>query len=174
MGADGDEHESSSTDRVSPDGCGIDCSLNNCINSVPSVSAMARVNVTRIWVIIDLCLHLGDVGNVISEWGVFTEMQGACCADCCTVCQPRIRDINGESTDESFRSSGSGIVALRDMKISGVEVGPGLGELTLHGGEKGVITTPKRRVGRWRVTRPERMGGEEGRIYGSAGGIGEY
>ena len=85
---------------------------------------MARVNVTRIWVIIDLCLHLGDVGNVISEWGVFTEMQGACCADCCTVCQPRIRDINGESTDESFRSSGSGIVVLTDMKVSGTEVNP--------------------------------------------------
>ena len=85
---------------------------------------MARVNVTRIWVIIDLCLHWGDVGNDISEWSAFTEMQGACCTDCCTVCQPQIRGINGESTDESFRSSGSNIVVLRDMKVSGVEVGP--------------------------------------------------
>ena len=80
---------------------------------------------------------------------MFTEMQGACCTDCCTVCQPRIRGINGESTGESFRSSGSDIVVLSDMKVSGVEVGLEVGELTLPGGKKGVITTPKRRVGRW-------------------------
>ena len=71
---------------------------------------MARVNVTRIWVIIDLCLHLGDVGNVISERGVFAEMQGACCTDCCIVCQPRIRGMNGETTGEGFQPSGSDIV----------------------------------------------------------------
>ena len=35
---------------------------------------VARVNVTQIWVIINLCLHLGDVGSVISEWGVFAEV----------------------------------------------------------------------------------------------------
>ena len=51
---------------------------------------MDRVNVTRIWVIVKLCLHLGDEGNVISEWGVFAETQDACCADCRTVYQPRI------------------------------------------------------------------------------------
>ena len=40
------------------------------------------------------------------------------------------------------------------MKASGVEVGPEpgrtSGELTLPGGEKEVIITPKRMMGRWR------------------------
>ena len=49
---------------------------------------MARARVTRIWVIIDLRFHLGDVENVISEWAVFAEMQGACCTDCCAGYQP--------------------------------------------------------------------------------------
>ena len=59
MGADDDEHESPSMGRVSPGGCGINCSQNNCIDSVLSVSVMTRVNVTRIWVIIKslTCAH---------------------------------------------------------------------------------------------------------------------
>ena len=64
---------------------------------------MARVNVTWIRVIIDLCSHLGDVWNVISQWGNFAEMQGVCYTNCRTGYQPRIKSINGESTDESFQ-----------------------------------------------------------------------
>ena len=79
---------------------------------------MARVNVTRIWVIIDLCLHPGDVGNEIFERGAFAEMRGACCTDCCTVCQPRIESISGEPTDESFQCSGSGIVVPPERRES--------------------------------------------------------
>ena len=51
---------------------------------------MARVDVTRIWVIVDLCFHLGDVGNVISQWGSFAEMQGVCYTNCRTGSRPRI------------------------------------------------------------------------------------
>ena len=122
-------------------------------------------------VIIGLCLHWGDVRNVISEWGVFTGTQGACCTDCCTVCQPRIRGINGESTDESFRFSGSGIVVLRDMKVSGVEVGLEPGRTNAPWRQKGSRHIPEaegRPLEGHATT--ERMGGGEGRIYGSVGG----
>ena len=45
-----------------------------------------------------------------------------------------------------------------------------LGELTLPGGEKEVIITPKWRVGRWRGYATGANGGGEGVIYGSAEG----
>ena len=51
------------------------------------------------------------------------------------------------------------------MKVSGINVGPELerlGELTLPGGEKEVIITPKWGVGRWRGYATGANGGEEG------------
>ena len=71
---------------------------------------MARVNATRIWVIIDPCLHLENVGKVISERGAFAGclLHRLLCRS--SALQPRMKTINGEPTDESFQSLGSDIV----------------------------------------------------------------
>ena len=60
----------------------------------------------------------GDVENVISERSVFAEMQGACCTGYCTGCQPRIKRINGEPTNESFQSSVPDIVVPHERHES--------------------------------------------------------